>query len=161
MNIEDLQIDLLITQLTRETLFTMHKDNEEDYYVSSVMSMSDEEKKAIVELNHFSNMTAYWKQEEYTNSEIDNYIKIVLNLIEKQSKEIEKLNKSDESKEQSSMKYYNLYRELVDKIKSKIEEWQKEKEFYDKDEDREWGQYNNWDWVDTIINEMQSLLEKE
>ena len=53
--------------------------------------MSEEEKKAIVELNHFSNMTAYWKQEEYTNSEIDNYIKILLNLIEKQSKEIEEL----------------------------------------------------------------------
>ena len=53
--------------------------------------LSDEEKKAIVELNHFSNMTAYWKQEEYTNSEIDNYIKLVLNLIEKQSKEIEEL----------------------------------------------------------------------
>ena len=84
--------------------------------------LSDEEKKAIVELNHFSNMTAYWKQEEYTNSEIDNYIKLVLNLIEKQSKEIEELNKSDESKEQSSMKYYNLYKELVDKIKAKIEE---------------------------------------
>lgn len=74
------------------------------------------------ELNHFSNMTAYWKQEEYTNSEIDNYIKILLDLIEKQSKEIEELNKSDESKEQSSMKYYNLYKELVDKIKAKIEE---------------------------------------
>lgn len=42
MNIEDLQIDLLITQLTRETLFPMHKDNEEeDYYVSTVMSMSE------------------------------------------------------------------------------------------------------------------------
>lgn len=53
--------------------------------------LSDEEKKAIVELNHFSNMTPYWKQEEYTNSEIDNYIKIVLNLIEKQQKEIEEL----------------------------------------------------------------------
>jgi hypothetical protein len=48
-----------------------------------------------------------------------------------------------------------------DKIKVKIEEWQKEKEFYNKDADREWGQYNNWDWVDTIINEMQSLLKKE
>lgn len=50
--------------------------------------LSKEEKKAIVELKHFSNMTAYWKQEEYTNSEIDNYIKTVLNIIEKLSKEI-------------------------------------------------------------------------
>ena len=37
-------------------------------------------------------------------------------------KEIEELNKSDASKEQSSMYYYNLYKELVDKIKAKIEE---------------------------------------
>ena len=42
--------------------------------------------------------------------------------IEKQSKEIEEINKSDASKEQSSMNYYNLYKELVDKIKAKIEE---------------------------------------
>ena len=53
--------------------------------------MSDEEKKAIVELNHFSNMTAYWKQEEYTNSEVDNYIKLILNLIEKQQEKIKRL----------------------------------------------------------------------
>lgn len=62
--------------------------------------MTDEEKKAIVELNHFSNMTAYWKQEEYTNSEIDNYIKIVLNLIEKQQKEIEELKEMNERQQQ-------------------------------------------------------------
>ena len=84
--------------------------------------LSDEEKKAIVELNHFSNMTAYWKQEEYTNSEIDNYIKLVLNLIEKQSKEIEEL------KTINQMQKYRIEvideRELIskDKIKAKIEE---------------------------------------
>lgn len=71
--------------------------------------MTDEENKAIIELNHFSNMTAYWKQEEYTNSEIDNYIKIVLNLIEKQQKEIEELkDKIDEqSKEIEELKDMN------------------------------------------------------
>lgn len=62
--------------------------------------MTDKEKKAIIELNHFSNMTAYWKQEEYTNSEIDNYIKIVLNLIEKQQKEIEELKEMNERQQQ-------------------------------------------------------------
>lgn len=51
--------------------------------------LSEEEKKAIIKLNHYINITAYWKQEEYTNSEIDNYIKTILNLIEKQQKEIE------------------------------------------------------------------------
>lgn len=62
--------------------------------------MTDEEIKAIIELNHFSNMTAYWKQEEYTNSEIDNYIKIVLNLIEKQQEEIEELKEMNERQQQ-------------------------------------------------------------
>ena len=46
----------------------------------------------------------------------------IVDIVNEQSKEIEELNKSDESKEQSSMKYYNLYKELVDKIKAKIEE---------------------------------------
>lgn len=50
--------------------------------------MSDEEEKAIVELKHFINMSAYWKLQEYTNSQIDSYIKTILNLIEKQQKEI-------------------------------------------------------------------------
>lgn len=62
--------------------------------------MTDEEIKAIIELNHFSNMTAYWKQEEYTNSEINNYIKIVLNLIEKQQEEIEELKEMNERQQQ-------------------------------------------------------------
>lgn len=53
--------------------------------------MNKEEKEAILELKHFSNITAYWKQEEYTNSQIDSYIKIVLNLIEKQQKEKRKI----------------------------------------------------------------------
>jgi hypothetical protein len=43
MNIEDLQIDLLITQLTRETQFPINKDKEKGYYVSTVMSMSENE----------------------------------------------------------------------------------------------------------------------
>ena len=70
--------------------------------------MSDEEKKAIVELNHFSNMTAYWKQEEYTNSEIDNYIKLILNLIEKQSKEIEKLKEDNKRLRKCHLQYEEM-----------------------------------------------------
>ena len=83
--------------------------------------MSEEERKAIKGLE--------WSQRQMRLGNLPNYdqghyadISIALNLIKKQQKEIEKLNKSDESKEQSSMKYYNLYRELVDKIKAKIEE---------------------------------------
>ena len=87
--------------------------------------LSDEEKKAIEGLE--------WSQQQMRLGNLPDYdqghyadIRIILNLIEKQSKEIEELNKSDESKEQSSMKYYNLYRELVDKIKAKKEELKKE-----------------------------------
>ena len=83
--------------------------------------LSDEEKKAIERLNIYKEKI---KDELYPikDFEEEKAIGVVLNLIEKQSKEIEELNKSDESKEQSSMKYYNLYKELVDKIKAKIEE---------------------------------------
>ena len=117
--------------------------------------MSDEEKKAIVELNHFSNMTAYWKQEEYTNSEIDNYIKIVLNLNEKQSKEIEEL-KYKYSDEKIRNTIIKRYREVIekdyvskDKIKSKIDYLLKH---YDSE---------NFINFEMFIKILQSLLEKE
>ena len=110
--------------------------------------MNDEEKKAIVELNHFSNMTAYWKQEEYTNSEIDNYIKIVLNLIEKQQKEIEELKIQNNKLAQCHFKYEEMTGvDLLlpdkleytsnNKIKAKIEVLEKlQKEFPNNDEIR-------------------------
>ena len=59
---------------------------------------------------------------DFFTNELKKYIKIIVNLVEKQQEQIEKLNKSDASKEQSSMDYYNLYKELEDKIKAKIEE---------------------------------------
>ena len=83
--------------------------------------LSDEEKKAIeslIEIREFANLSSYKDVRINQLNAIDE----VLNLVEKQSKEIEELNKSDTSKEQSSMKYYNLYKELVDKIKAEIEE---------------------------------------
>lgn len=94
--------------------------------------MSDEEKKAIERAKFLINIDTYLEKEMLIN---------LLNLIEKQSKEIEELNKSDESKEQSSMNYYNLYKELVDKIKAKIEE------------------VSNGTYDAKIV--LQSLLEKE
>ena len=108
--------------------------------------MTDKEKKAIVELNHFSNMTAYWKQEEYTNSEIDNYIKIVLNLIEKQTKEIEELKDTRSIFNMGRRSYKN---EIEDKIKAKIEELEKQ--------DKESKLSHNY----LVIPVLQSLLEKE
>ena len=130
--------------------------------------MSDEEKKAIVELNHFSNMTAYWKQEEYTNSEIDNYIKIVLNLIEKQSKEIEEL-KYKYSDEKIRNTIIKRYREVIekdyvskDKIKAKIEEYEQDvkdfEEYWSKDP-RKFKKEKSVDYYK--LEALKELLEKE
>ena len=94
--------------------------------------LSDEEREALEILN---------------NTEWDGFMITIKNLIEKQSKEIEELNKSDASKEQSSMKYYNLYKELVDKIKAKIEELEK-------------GNKNTFIRGEKILV-LESLLEKE
>ena len=125
--------------------------------------LSDEEKKAIEDFKEcYENDISRF---EYFNTHTQYIVKrdgTILNLIEKQSKEIEELNKSDLSKEQSSMKYYNLYKELVDKIKAKTEEYEKALNILlQKDE-----------WIepsDTIIRNKfmhyiefgQSLLEKE
>ena len=53
--------------------------------------MNEEEKQAIKELKHFTNMTVFWKEKEYTSHEIDNCINIVLHLIDDQQKELEEL----------------------------------------------------------------------
>ena len=49
--------------------------------------MSEEEKEAIKELKHYISITPHWKLKEYTFSEVDNYIKINLNCIDKLQKE--------------------------------------------------------------------------
>ena len=51
--------------------------------------MSEEEKEAIRKLKHYINITPYWKQEEYTSSEVDHYIKIALNHTDKLQKIID------------------------------------------------------------------------
>lgn len=91
--------------------------------------------------------------------------------IKEQSKEIEELNKSDTSKEQSSMNYYNLYKELEDKIKAKIEELDKEyteilKDYGNIDEDVifQIENENVRKQLGEILSKiivLQSLLEKE
>ena len=87
--------------------------------------MNEEEKKAIRDLKILRmgigllNCIPGIEKDEVDIKAID----CVLNLIEKQQKEIEELNKSDTSKEQSSMNYYNLYKELEDKIKEIITEF--------------------------------------
>ena len=75
--------------------------------------------------------------------------------IDEQSKEIEELNKSDASKEQSSMKHYNLYKELVDKIKARIKEL--EEYLYKGNIKDDFLMIR----IKAKIQELQSLLEKE
>lgn len=134
--------------------------------------LNDEEKEAV----------EYWKTHMeilHWNTQLasEHYIKVLLDLVEKQSKDIEELKAISEYREKiikglglkTLPKTITGFRKLIenndkkweDKIKAKIEEYEKEKELYDKDADREWGQYNNWDWIDSFINELQSLLEKE
>ena len=125
--------------------------------------LSDEEKKEYIEHEILDRLYCLEENDFDKNKVDDGYIKAVLNackeaknLIEKQSKEIEELNKSDASKEQSSMNYYILYKELVDRIQAKIEELDKEyKEAYNKG--------FKTDMVNRLreIKLMQSLLEKE
>ena len=84
--------------------------------------LSDEERKAIKEVNHFKELTRYWQEEEYEEKEIAGYIETILNLIEKQSKEIEELKEENKKKSIVIIEYQDLYEKLQDKIKAKIEE---------------------------------------
>lgn len=106
--------------------------------------LSDEEKEATEWLKRLVKIN---KRDNLDNT----FAEILLNLIEKQSKEIEELNKSDASKEQSSMKYYNLYKELVDKIKAKIE-WLDKEGYFEFLSNRD---------ILKCHNILASLLEKE
>ena len=110
--------------------------------------LSDEEREA---LRNFK--SEYETCDHYSSDliiELDD-AEIILKLIEKQSKEIEELKKYE--------KYYEEMEEVnkkfiaVDKIKAKIEEYEKLKT---DDENSIINKIINW-----FINQMQSLLEKE
>ena len=117
--------------------------------------LSDEEKKAVDELKKEINNPVEVPTDKFNTFILYNIesARTILNLIEKQSKEIEELNKSDESKEQSSMKYYNLYKELVDKIKAKIEGLQEDIKYSANPLSIDNSKFG--------IKVLQSLLEKE
>lgn len=84
--------------------------------------MNDEEKKAIeslIEIREFANLSSY----KDTKISQLNAIDVVLNLIKKQSKEIESLKEDNKKKSIVIIEYQDLYDKLVDKIKAKIEEF--------------------------------------
>ena len=121
--------------------------------------LSDEEKKALERIDYIQDFIIENGQYNADVNDMEYFSRIV-NLIEKQSKEIEELNKSDESKEQSSMKYYNLYKELVDKIKAKIEEYD-DKEMTVNLVNRSAGKTFQQAVRNEVRKVLQSLLEKE
>lgn len=80
--------------------------------------MTEEEKKAIKELTHYTKITDYHKVREYNFDEIDSYIKIVLNLLSKKDKVI---------KEMGSLIFdeyihnYSTLDELIEAVYKKVE----------------------------------------
>lgn len=117
--------------------------------------LSDEEKKAIeslIEIREFANLSSY----KDTKISQLNAIDVVLNLIEKQSKEIEELKEDNKKKSIVIIEYQDLYEKLVDKIKAKIEEIDKAYED-SKNEDGESEYY----YPNYTVEVLQSLLEKE
>ena len=127
--------------------------------------MSDEEKKAIEDLKEVIDL---YNDECLITTEDDfKSIKILLNLIEKQSKEIEELKEKDDA----NLAYYDqIYQNGIytgqkaveEKIKAKIEEYKKQIEKMEKD-DNGIGFTLGKEWSDlkAKVEFGQSLLEKE
>ena len=115
--------------------------------------LSDEEKEA---LRNFK--SEYETCDHYSSDliiELDD-AEIILNLIEKQSKEIEELKEENRKKSIVIIEYQDLYEKLEDKIKAKIEEINKDFKEYENGQE--------WEIQDEIrgqIEVLQSLLEKE
>ena len=98
--------------------------------------MSDEEKKAIEILGEFKKngfhlLNLKYESRVSTTKHIENSIETVLNLIEKQSKEIEELKSRNQEINEALDEWINGERTSIfhvhkDKIKAKIEELEKE-----------------------------------
>ena len=122
--------------------------------------LSDEEKKAVVYLKSYCINDVLYDNKHYEQ------IKTVLNLIEKQSKEIEELKEKNrqekirivqlENEITARIEDVNQYYTPNDKIKAKIEEIKEEKRHY-----LEINDEYNAQICDCIIEEYESLLEKE
>lgn len=101
--------------------------------------LSDEEKHAIDYLKIYIERDVMHENCHYKQ------IEIILNLIEKQSKEIEALKEDNKKKSIVIIEYQDLYEKLEDKIKAKIEDILNSE---------------NSEAIEKLI-EWQSLLEKE
>ncbi len=81
------------------------------------LEKAEKEKERYLLREAVKNLQIIIKKQSYTNKKLRRTLKTV-------RKERNKLNKSDASKEQSSMRYYNSYKELVDQIKVAIERYE-------------------------------------
>lgn len=135
--------------------------------------LSDEEKKAWDRLVMMKTFICYDSDDDYENSQalLDiEAIDTILNLIEKQSKEIEELKEENKTLKNLQNDTNRLYTEMIerknyferelqkleDKIKAKIEEINKDFKEYENGQE--------WEIQDEIrgqIEVLQSLLEKE
>ena len=113
--------------------------------------LSDEEKKAI---EHLKNRLEILHNN--TQWATENSIKIVLNLIEKQSKEIEEL-KEEQCCMTTCLRKDKEKLFLEDKIKAKIEELENQKRQWIEDRDNKHKDSE----IIYAIEVLQSLLEKE
>ena len=94
------------------------------------------------------------------------YFSRIVNLIEKQSKEIEELKEDNKKKSIVIIEYQDLYEKLVDKIKAKILECRKilysfEKELELKANKEKYIHKESMNCLLSQISILQSLLEKE
>lgn len=100
-------------KLLRKAVQEQQKEIKKLKQNSLEIAITNEEKEVIEEIKNGIRNPYY----SMTHSIFVTYMQILLNLINKQQEVIEQLNISDTSKELSSMNYYNLYKELNNKIK--------------------------------------------
>ena len=112
-------IDMQLYDEFNDTIATMNDHLGDIYSLRDVGEVEKAEKEKEVQLlrEAVKNLQIILKKQSYANKKLRRTLKTV-------RKERNKLNKSDASKEQSSMRYYNSYKELVDQIKVAIEKYE-------------------------------------
>lgn len=112
-------IDMQLYDEFNDTIATMNDHLGDIYSLRDVEEVEKAEKEKEIKLlrEAVKNLQIIIKKQSYTNKKLRRTLKTV-------RKERNKLNKSDASKEQSSMRYYNSYKELVDQIKVAIERYE-------------------------------------
>lgn len=109
--------------------------------------MSDEEKKAIDKLKTLIQYLSVWKENFTIVPDDVKYLIPILNLIEKQQKEIEELKEKNRHITKETVEFVNSHYISKDRIKAKTEEYKKQQK-------EEPDAY-------LCIKVLRSLLEKE